>query len=272
MANSPPLRTTTQFCSFFASLPQVMDGNFPIGNLLITNIVLILHKSPFPPRYAANWQPTFSILQENLIYHGCSYTLWHLEPCLRKQWLEAMLVLVYKYNFSEPENLSDKVIGLVRIIINSLAAHVHMCSKFCKAELQMRSQELSEASNGNLGTATLQVPACASAVLPLPLPCPCPCPSLCLAPAPAPAPDLSCLSLLTMPDAHTVQGSEDNTACNSRASPTSAKRTEEGNSDGSDKAEEEAVSQEGKDVRSDAKVKRRSAIISKRKGISRRIR
>ena len=25
-------------------------------------------QSPFPPRYAANWQPTYSILQENLIY------------------------------------------------------------------------------------------------------------------------------------------------------------------------------------------------------------
>ena len=75
-----------------------------------------------------------------------------------------MLVLVYKYNFSEPENLSDKVIGLIRIIINSLAAHMHICSKYCKTEgsaLQQGrsaqcSQELSEASNGNLGTATLQ--------------------------------------------------------------------------------------------------------------------
>lgn len=62
------IRTTPQFCSFFASLPQVMDNNFALGNLLVSNIVLILHKSPFPPRYAANWQPTYSILQENLIY------------------------------------------------------------------------------------------------------------------------------------------------------------------------------------------------------------
>ena len=179
-----------------------MDNNFPVGNQLLTNIVLILQKSPFPPRYAANWQPTYSILQENLIYHGCSYTLWHLEPCLRKQWLETMLVLVYKYNFSEPDNLSDKVIGLIRIIINSLSAHVHMCSKYCKTEglgLHLRSQELSEASNGALGTATLQ-------------------------------------------------GSEDNSAFNSRTSPTSNKRTEDGLSSASDKAEEEAVSDEGETV------------------------
>ena len=89
--------------------------------------------------------------------------MWHLEPCLRKQWLEGMLVLVYKYNFSEPDQLSEKVIGLIRIMINSLAAHVHICSKYSKTEgvgLAVRSQELSEASNGNgnIGPAgTLQV-------------------------------------------------------------------------------------------------------------------
>ena len=74
-----------------------------------------------------------------------------------------MLVLVYKYNFSEPDQLSEKVIGLIRIMINSLAAHVHICSKYAKTEgvgLVVRSQELSEASNGNgnVGPAgTLQV-------------------------------------------------------------------------------------------------------------------
>ena len=104
------------------------------------------------------------IISTHLFGQGCSYTLWHLEPCLRKQWLEAMLVLVYKYNFSEPDQLSEKVIGLIRIMINSLAAHVHICSKYSKTEgvglAAVRSQELSEASNGNgnVGPAgTLQV-------------------------------------------------------------------------------------------------------------------
>jgi hypothetical protein len=90
---------------------------------------------------------------------GCGYTLWHLEPTARKNWLEAALVLVYKYNFSEPEPLSEKVLGLMRILINSLAAHVHMCSKFGKTEglgTTMRSRELSETSLGPVGTATLQ--------------------------------------------------------------------------------------------------------------------
>ena len=62
------VRATAQFYSFFANLPQVMDNNFGIGNYLMANIVLILQKSPFPPRYAANWQPTYSLLQENLVY------------------------------------------------------------------------------------------------------------------------------------------------------------------------------------------------------------
>ena len=52
-----------------------------------------------------------------------------------------------------------KVLGLIRIILNSLSAHVHVCSKFVKHEghgLTMRSRELSETSIGPLGTATLQ--------------------------------------------------------------------------------------------------------------------
>ena len=153
------VRATAQFSSFFANLPQVLDNNFSIGNFLISNIVFVLLKSPFPPRYAANLQPTHSILKENLIYQGTAYTLWHLEPTTRKNWLEACLVIVYKYNFSEPETLSDKVLGLIRIIINSLSAHVHVCSKFFKNGgygLTMRSRELSETSIGPLGTVTLQ--------------------------------------------------------------------------------------------------------------------
>ena len=64
---SPTVRSTAQFSSFFSNLPQVMDNNFSIGNFLISNIVLILQKSPFPPRYAANWQPTHSILRQKNI-------------------------------------------------------------------------------------------------------------------------------------------------------------------------------------------------------------
>lgn len=71
------VRSTAQFSSFFANLPQVMDNNFGIGNLLISNIVLILQKSPFPPRYAANWQPTHSVLKENLIYQVVIAVLRH---------------------------------------------------------------------------------------------------------------------------------------------------------------------------------------------------
>ena len=120
-----------------------MDNNFSIGNLHITNFVLILQKSPFPPRYAANWQPALSILEENLLFQGCGYTLWQLEPVVRKAWLEATLVLVYKYNFSEPEPLSEKVLGLMRIIINTVCAHVHVCSKvtISKTDGQQAAQQ-----------------------------------------------------------------------------------------------------------------------------------
>merc|ERR1719266_2766246 len=92
-------------------------------------------------------------------------------------------------------------------MINSLAAHVHICSKYSKTEgvgLAVRSQELSEASNGNGNIGP----------------------------------------------AGTLQGSEDNSALNSRSSPTnhkgspmssSQKKSEDVVSLASEKAEEEEV-------------------------------
>ena len=82
------MRSTAQFSAFFSNLPQVMDNNFAIGNFLISNIVLILGKSPFPPRYAANWQPTENIKRPSpgyeerfncgiLVLHHWSTDIWH---------------------------------------------------------------------------------------------------------------------------------------------------------------------------------------------------
>ena len=68
---------------FQNSLWLKYNKTFFVGNLHISNFVMILQRSPFPPRYAANWIPTYSIIQENLIYQGCAYTLWYLEPVLR---------------------------------------------------------------------------------------------------------------------------------------------------------------------------------------------
>ena len=38
----------------------------------------------------------------------------------RRNWLESCLVLMYKYNFSEPEQLSDKVLGLMRWVTRDM--------------------------------------------------------------------------------------------------------------------------------------------------------
>ena len=39
--------------------------------------------SPLIGQYAANWSPSYSIMQENILHHGCGYTLWYLEPTVR---------------------------------------------------------------------------------------------------------------------------------------------------------------------------------------------
>jgi len=49
--------------NFTANLPQVLDTNFDIGKFILVNCVLILQKTPFPPRYATAWQQGYTLMQ-----------------------------------------------------------------------------------------------------------------------------------------------------------------------------------------------------------------
>jgi hypothetical protein len=44
-------------------LAQVLDTNFEIGKMMLLNCILILQKTPFPPRYATSWQQTYTLMQ-----------------------------------------------------------------------------------------------------------------------------------------------------------------------------------------------------------------
>ncbi len=44
-------RSTPSVNAFLSNLGQVLDYNFPIGDSMLLNCILILQKIPFPPRY-----------------------------------------------------------------------------------------------------------------------------------------------------------------------------------------------------------------------------
>ena len=65
---------------------------------------------------------------------------------MRKNWLTAAMVIAYKYPYGHDEALvGEKIVGLLRIIIHTLAAQSHVCDRFSKpvTGLTMRSRDLS---------------------------------------------------------------------------------------------------------------------------------
>lgn len=83
------------------------------------------------------------------------YTLWNLEPCIRRCWIMSLFVLLYKvsicwinkisisilfviifvmcncfpqYNYKKPP-LSLQVMNLIKIVLNTLNAQHHVCHR-----------------------------------------------------------------------------------------------------------------------------------------------
>ena len=117
---------------------------------MLLNVILILQKIPFPPRYATAWQPAYTLMQEKYLFQGCGFSLWHLEPTMRKNWLSAVMVIAYKYKYGGQHDeasaiVGEKVVGLIRILIHTLAAQAHVCDRHAKpvTGLTMRSRDLS---------------------------------------------------------------------------------------------------------------------------------
>ena len=163
------IRSTPTVNAFLASLPQMLDYNFALGETLLLNTILVLQKLPFPPRYASSWQQSHTLMQESHLFQGCGFSLWYLEPSLRKNWLLATVVIFYKYNINADSLTADKAIGLVRIVLHTLAAHVHTCDRFSRFNggggggafppgyaglvggVSARSRDLSQLSSASIG-------------------------------------------------------------------------------------------------------------------------
>ncbi len=166
------IRSTPTLNAFLSNLSQILDYNFAVGDSMLLNSILILQKIPFPPRYATSWQQAHTLMQESLLFQGCGFSLWYLEPSLRKNWLMSALVrkltvcvftklvlsyftyyckvIFYKYNFNRNAVLGEKASGIVRIILHTLANHAHECDRYRRATLgtAARSRDLSQLSIG----------------------------------------------------------------------------------------------------------------------------
>jgi hypothetical protein len=77
------VRSSPVFNSFVSNLPQVLDQNFRVGATILPISLSVLHYSPAPSKSAGSRMHP-------------SYSLWYLEPHVRRHWLFSLIVILYK--------------------------------------------------------------------------------------------------------------------------------------------------------------------------------
>uniref|UniRef100_A0A182J4T6 Protein unc-79 homolog n=2 Tax=Anopheles atroparvus TaxID=41427 RepID=A0A182J4T6_ANOAO len=136
------LRCSSVFNAFMANLPQVLDQNHQMGWLLLPTFIQLL-------LYAPN-QANGGFLQAGAAGAGSAtggsgagaggadqnhhnvvtynFSIWFLEPHVRRNWLMSLLVILYKYQYNQA-SMADQVQNLIRLVINSLDAQFHKCRR-----------------------------------------------------------------------------------------------------------------------------------------------
>ncbi|CAB3233897.1 unnamed protein product [Arctia plantaginis] len=108
------LRQSSIFNAFMANLPQVLDQNHVMG--------------------ASIAEPTLLLLQcccgagSRACGAGSVHSLGALEPHVRRHWLMALLVVLYKYHYGTG-SICEMVQSLVRVVLNSVEAQYHVCKR-----------------------------------------------------------------------------------------------------------------------------------------------
>lgn len=118
----PPqrLRESAVFNVFLANLPQVLDQNHPMGAHIIPIAIQVL-------LYAPNISSTVQTAESALTV-SYSYSLWYLESHVRRNWLMSVLVILYKYQYTQT-SFTDHIQNVIRIVMNTLEAQFHQCRR-----------------------------------------------------------------------------------------------------------------------------------------------
>lgn len=118
--SSARIRSSSVYNGFMANLPQFLDQNHEMGaaDSLFNFIIHLLIYSPYPNN---SIPATFEVMQNT------SYSLWFLEIQVRRNWLMALLVILYKYNLA---TIAEPLLSsLIRIVMSSLEGQFHQCRR-----------------------------------------------------------------------------------------------------------------------------------------------
>lgn len=135
-------RASAVFNAFMANLPQVLDQNHLIGGLILSSVMQVILYAPNPNSSVAD-------SYQNQVFN---YSLWYLELYPRRNWMFTMLVVLYKYSYTQPPQ-SAYVNSAMRIIMNSLRNHFHQCRRIPTTTIldiqgTSRSRDVSQPSLG----------------------------------------------------------------------------------------------------------------------------
>ncbi|XP_060537394.1 protein unc-79 homolog isoform X2 [Cylas formicarius] len=138
----PPqnLRASPAFSVFLSNLPQLMDQNHLMGRIILPTCLILLQYAPSP-----YYIPSAMEFQQPL------YSLWVLESHFRRHWLMSLVVLLYKYQYSQQPHCIQ-LAALIRIVLNTLDSQHHHCRRIpatiIMGQQAPRSRDVSQPSLG----------------------------------------------------------------------------------------------------------------------------
>ncbi|XP_067215729.1 protein unc-79 homolog isoform X2 [Linepithema humile] len=138
--NPQRLRYSPVFNVFIANLPQLLDQNHVMGWLMTPSVLAILQHCPCPPQTTppTDHQPP-------------NYSLWYLEPHIRRSWLMSLLVILYKCQYGQ-QLWCNQLQALVKIVLNTLDTQHHQCKRIPATVVMgappSRSRDVSQPSLG----------------------------------------------------------------------------------------------------------------------------
>ncbi|XP_020280656.1 protein unc-79 homolog isoform X3 [Pseudomyrmex gracilis] len=134
------LRLSAVFNVFIANLPQLLDQNHVIGWTMTPPVLAILQHCPCPPQ---STPPTD--------HQPPNYSLWYLEPHIRRSWLMSLLVILYKCQYGQ-QPWCNQLQSLVKIVLNTLDTQHHQCKRIPATVVMdappSRSRDVSQPSLG----------------------------------------------------------------------------------------------------------------------------
>ncbi|KAG8194067.1 hypothetical protein JTE90_003015 [Oedothorax gibbosus] len=134
------VRSSAIFSTFLMCMPKVLDYNFAMGSFLLPSFLCVLVGCPSPLRYPD---------------HPPLYSLWSLDPFSRHSWLQAVLVIVYKYHYDNNQH-TRHVHWLILIVLNTLKTCQHRCKhEPLLSPLPNRSRDFSTPSAADMAESLL---------------------------------------------------------------------------------------------------------------------